>query len=173
MSVNCFEGINRGMLCPLIGQWRALANQRRSFVNEQILINKRVHWPIFRSLTNHLVYCQINVFIIVVFILQKSRMRIKTKKNWKLCDTCSFKFIEICQLQNIKNFITIFIFSFIIKTKQSNVKSIFDNRKFCDDWFHVSTMKHALCNCINITEISLQKKKFRYTISTKNLRTNC
>ena len=123
-------------MCSFIDQWRALINQRRSFINQRLLINKRVHWSIFKSLTNHLVHCQINVFTTAVFISQKSRIRTKTKRTWSFCNLqskslmslrilqswrlkslrirCSLKLIEICSLQNIKNSITIFKSSLII-----------------------------------------------------------
>ena len=42
----------------LPNQGTFIRQSTRSLINEQVLANKRVHWPIFRSLTNHLVHCQ-------------------------------------------------------------------------------------------------------------------
>ena len=106
-SASRLDAIFKNMaLCPLIGQWRVLANQRRLFINQQALANKRVHWSIFRSLTNHLVYCQINVFSIAAFISQKPRIRTKTKRTWKFCNlqSKSLMSFRILQTWRLKSF---------------------------------------------------------------------
>ena len=96
----------KSTLCSFIDQWRALINQRRSFINQRLLINKRVHWSIFKSLTNHLVHCQINVFTTAAFISQKSRIRTKTKRTWDFCNlqSKSLMSLRILQSWRLKSF---------------------------------------------------------------------
>ena len=114
---------------------------------------------------------------------------LQSKTHW-----CPSKPIEVCSFQNIKNSITIFkssliIIHFLYRIEIKfltfcQIHSKLNNRmqsffpivvlfSIIDFMFRRSfAMKHALCNCIDMTKTSLQRKKFRCTISTKNLRKN-
>ena len=60
-----------------------------------------------QSLTNQFVYCQINVFIIAVFILQKFHIQIKINKTWKFVFVSNFAIMFVMLIQTYWNLFTL------------------------------------------------------------------
>ena len=146
-------------------------------------------------MTNYFVYCQINVFVIVVFILQKFRIRIKTKKheNFAICNRnrlislkfikiywYSFKFIDV-YLNSLKS--TIICDETCVVQLYKHNRNFVATAKNLRKKFRYTISKTRKVSLHNIDEkfakkISLHstknlRKKFRCTISTRNLRKIC